>query len=70
MTSINSKMGLKPAGKRNMMKLPKDKARAVLLTAAKCPKCEARDARESRQREGHFWCTHCYHVWLPEVVVE
>jgi hypothetical protein len=63
-SSINHKLGLKPAGKRSMMKLPKDAAARNALTAAQCPACQARGVRESvihgvRTRV----CSWCGHSW-------
>ena len=69
MSRINEKLGLKPAGKRSMMKLPDDRALRVALTSAKCPKCDRRGARlcQSKGSEGNFWCSHCGHEWTPEL---
>lgn len=66
MTHINEKMGLKPAGKRSMMKLPDDRAMRSRLTAAKCPACSQRGANLSRLQPGAFTCTWCSHTWIPE----
>ena len=68
MSRINDKMGLKPAGKRSMMKLPVDKALRNRLTAAQCPACEARGAYLSKVagREGWFVCSWCSHAWDPD----
>jgi len=68
MTSINSKMGLKPAGKRSMMKLPTDRAEAVKITAAVCPECQRGGQRPSKTRgKGWAYCEHCNHIWeLPK----
>lgn len=68
MSHINQKLGLKPAGKRSMMKLPADRVLRAQVTAAVCPKCGARKASLSKVRghEGTLWCTACYHFWeLP-----
>lgn len=67
MSRINEKMGLPPAGKRNMMKLPTDRDLRNKLTAAKCPQCQLRGAILSKQRDraGWFVCTWCYHSWEP-----
>jgi hypothetical protein len=65
MSRINEKMGLKPAGARAMMKLPKDRATAVKLTAAKCPECLRTGARLSKLRAGWFVCSWCAHAWEP-----
>ena len=63
MTSINSKMGLKPAGKRSMMKLPTDRAEAAKITAAVCPECQRTGARLSKTVPNALYCTWCYHIW-------
>jgi hypothetical protein len=69
-TSINEKLGLRPAGKRAMMKLPKDRARAVALTAATCPKCGQRGVRELTLHGQLKWCcSWCAHSWMPSVDV-
>lgn len=68
MSTINGKLGLKPAGKRSMMKLPEDRALRNRVTAAVCPKCGLRRANLSKVkgREGSLWCTSCGHTWeLP-----
>lgn len=59
MTRINDKMGLKPAGKRAMMQLPKNRAEAVKITSAQCPHCGARGARLSKTKPGALYCTWC-----------
>jgi len=66
MTSINSKLGLKPAGKRSMMHLPKDRAAAAAITCAKCPVCGRTGARQSKTQPGKLYCTVCNHIWKPE----
>jgi hypothetical protein len=64
---INEKLGLKPSGKRSMMKLPVDREMRNRLTAAVCPSCGRRGANQSRVVEGGAWCTWCSHTWtLPE----
>lgn len=67
MSHINQKLGLRPAGRRSMMKLPTDRAEAAKLTAAKCPACERTGARPSKTRgPGWAYCSWCNHVWeLP-----
>jgi len=67
MTSINSKMGLKPAGKRSMMKLPPDRAEAARITSAVCPACGRTGARPSKTKgKGWAYCPGCNHIWeLP-----
>jgi hypothetical protein len=63
-TSINSHMGLKPAGKRSMMKLPPTRAEAARITSAKCPTCQQTGARASRTKgPGWLYCTWCNTVW-------
>jgi predicted RNA-binding Zn-ribbon protein involved in translation (DUF1610 family) len=66
-TSINSKMGLKPAGKRSMMKLPTDRELRNRITAAKCPACGRTGARPSKTKgKGWAYCPGCNHIWeLP-----
>lgn len=66
MTSINDKLGLKRAGKRSMMQLPKDRAAAVAITSAKCPECSHTGARASKTQPGKLYCTWCNHIWDPE----
>lgn len=68
MTSINQKLGLKPAGKRNMMKLPKDRAEAVKVTSAKCPACQmvGRAKVSATKGQGWLYCTWCNEVWQVE----
>lgn len=68
MSHINEKLGIKPAGKRAMMKLPTDRALRNRVTSAVCPNCQQRRANLSKVkgREGSLWCTGCGHVWeLP-----
>jgi predicted RNA-binding Zn-ribbon protein involved in translation (DUF1610 family) len=67
MTSINSKMGLKAAGKRSMMKLPTDRALRTLVTSAQCPQCGVRRASLSKTKQNHLWCSDCGHAWeIPQ----
>jgi hypothetical protein len=65
---INDHLGLRPAGQRSMMKLPKDRALRTALTSAVCPKCHQRGARISRTQVNHFWCSQpgCGHTWPME----
>lgn len=67
MTHINEKMGLRPAGKRSMMKLPKRREDAVAITAAICPQCQ-RTGAIATPRKGPRWmfCTWCSHTWERE----
>jgi hypothetical protein len=63
-SSINSKLGLKPAGKRNMMKLPDDARTRSAVTSAVCPNCTRRGANLSKtEATPHLFCTHCAHIW-------
>jgi hypothetical protein len=62
---INARLGLKPAGKRRMMQLPKDRAAAAQVTAAVCPGCARRGATESNVTPGALWCTWCARTWIP-----
>lgn len=67
MSHINEKLGLKPAGQRSMMKLPKNLAERNRITAAQCPECHRTGARALRSK-GPAWvfCTWCSHAWeLP-----
>lgn len=66
MVTINEKLGLKRAGKRSMMNLPKNRAEAAALTSAQCPECQQRHARRSQTRPGSLWCGWCSHIWTPE----
>ena len=43
MSSINQKLGLKAAGKRRQMNLPKSRSDAAAMTSRQCPHC------------GHAW---------------
>lgn len=68
MTSINKQMGLRPAGKRSMMKLPTDRALRTRVTSAVCPNCHRTGANLSKLRPGWMNCTWCNHTWeLPPV---
>jgi predicted RNA-binding Zn-ribbon protein involved in translation (DUF1610 family) len=64
---INEKLGLKPSGKRAMMKLPEDRALRNRVTSALCPECGRTGARLSklRDRAGWFVCSWCAHAWQP-----
>lgn len=71
MSRINEKLGLKPAGTRNMMKLPDDRALRNAVTSAVCPHCSRRGARLSKvtATERLLWCSWCHQTWpltLPE----
>ena len=65
MTSINDKMGLKPAGKRSMMKLPKARSEAAKITSAVCPECKTVGKAKASATKGPGWlyCTWCNHIW-------
>lgn len=68
MSTINQKQGLRPAGKRSMMKLPTNRDLRNQVTSAQCPQCGARRANLSKVKghEGSLWCTGCGHAWeLP-----
>jgi hypothetical protein len=67
MTTINSKMGMKPAGKRSMMKLPTDRELRNRITSAICPECQRTGQRPSKTRgPGWLYCPGCNHIWeLP-----
>lgn len=67
MSRINEKLGMKPAGKRNMMKLPEDRALRNRITSARCPECGRTGANLSKtEKTPHLFCTHCSHLWpLP-----
>lgn len=67
MSRINENLGLPPAGKRAMMKLPTDRELRNRLTAAQCPACQRTGARLSqlRDRAGWFVCSWCNHFWEP-----
>jgi hypothetical protein len=63
MTTINDKLGLKRAGKRAMMNLPKTRSEAVKITSAKCPACTRTGARPSKTQPGSLYCTWCNTVY-------
>jgi ribosomal protein L37AE/L43A len=67
MTSINEKLGLKRAGKRWMMKLPKNLAERAALTSAQCPVCHERGIAEYVTGTGvtKWLCTWCAHTFTP-----
>jgi len=66
MSSINGKLGLRPAGKRAMMKLPTDRALRNRITSAQCPSCGLRNAALSKTQPDHLWCRACSHTWPLE----
>jgi transcription elongation factor Elf1 len=62
MTTINSKMGLRPAGKRSFMKnLPTDRSAAAQITSAICPHCQVTGKCTASKTKGPGWlfCTWC-----------
>jgi transcription elongation factor Elf1 len=65
MSTINEKLGLRRAGKRSMMKLPKNRAAAAKITAAECPHCHQRGKATISATKGLGWlfCTWCSHVY-------
>jgi len=68
---INEKLGIRPAGTRAMMKLPKDRAIRNAVTSAQCPACQRWGARLSAVR-GHdldVWCTtpKCGQRWTVTI---
>lgn len=63
MSTINGKLGLRPAGQRRMMQLPADHALRNRLTAAKCPACQRTGAHLSKRRPGWFVCGWCNETW-------
>lgn len=60
MTSINSKMGLRPAGKRAAM---------LRLSGVVCPTCAAPDVRRTasagRDGQRRWFCAKCGETWTP-----
>lgn len=67
MSTINGKLGLRPAGKRSMMKLPPNRAEAAKITSAICPTCQRTGQRPSKMKgAGWVYCPHCNATWeLP-----
>lgn len=70
MSTINGKLGLKPAGQRNLMKLPQDRALRNRVTSAQCPNptCGQRRAHLSKVKgqESMVVCEWCGETWaLP-----
>jgi hypothetical protein len=64
---INEKLGLRAPGKRRMMQLPSDRALRTRVTAAVCPACGGRGARESKVTAGALWCTWYHHTWTENL---
>lgn len=57
MTSINSKMGLRPGGRRKVLNR---------LSGVACPDCQAVDVRPSLVRGIERWtCSRCGSGWEP-----
>ena len=71
MSKINEKLGLRPAGKRAFMKLPKLRADAVALTALTCPNCPHRwiiqNVIHGRLQR---MCGRCSTSWYPDEAAE
>jgi ribosomal protein S27AE len=68
MTHINEKLGLRPGGKRSMMKLPADRALRNRVTSAICPECQRTGAilAPTREHPHRLFCGWCSHRWeLP-----
>lgn len=66
MSRINEKLGFKPAGKRAMMHLPKNRADAAALTSARC-RCGASGIREYPIKGiPTRLCPHCGHTWTVD----
>lgn len=63
MSTINGKLGLKPAGKRSMMKLPTDPRVRSAVTSAVCPQCRRRGANLWKTQDNSLFCPHCSHIW-------
>jgi len=71
MTSINEKLGFKRPGKRKMMNLPKNRAQAIVITAAHCPACDRTGQRQSRTKgAGWLYCPWCNTVHELSAVKE
>lgn len=56
MTSINSKMGMKPAGKRKALNR---------LSGVACPTCHAPDVRPVGPKVHRWFCVKCGEAWTP-----
>jgi len=68
MSHINEKLGLKPASKRSMMKLPSARSDACALTAAQCPECSRRGVRQAAvSGVTKRICQWCSHVWNQDI---
>ncbi len=65
MSSINGKLGLKPAGKRSFMNLPKNLSERVVITSAKCPLCGRTGARPSKLKPGQLYFPCCNVIAEP-----
>ena len=64
MVRINAKLGLRPAGKRSIMKLPHDRALRNKVTSATCPNCLRQGvARLSRIHTDTLRCDVCNQEW-------
>jgi hypothetical protein len=65
MTTINDKLGLRRAGTRSMMKLPKNRIEAAKITSAECPACHVVGKAKISATKGPGWlyCTWCNTVF-------
>jgi len=71
MSGFNERHGLKRAGKRPMMRLPKDKARRLALTAATCPTCKAGGVIENKVHGKYRrMCSRCGESWDAPTTVD
>lgn len=69
MSSINQKLGIRPAGRRRMMALPTDRAAAADLTAAKCPDCGQRGViQHVIHGKKTRMCSWCSATWTVDEV--
>lgn len=67
MVKINEQLGLRPAGKRSMMKLPKNRAEAAALTSSQCPSCSSFGIRECSVKGIRTrLCPRCGYTWPVE----
>lgn len=66
MSRINEKLGLRSAGKRAMMQLPKNREEAAALTALTCPVCGRRGQRVVTKQSAGRLCPHCGFIWAVE----
>ena len=66
MSRINEKLGLRPAGQRRMMQLPKNLTARNKITSAKCPECHRTGANASKTHPGALYCTWCNTIFQVE----